>query len=140
LINEKIGNAWRLENAVLTGKNKGGDDVFLGHGSGYKTAKQMKDKLAEEFNDVAQKALGLVTQTRSSDKKVQTDARDELSKRFPKVKEDGSKWKIQGKEKLCGKMNVDLDLRQIKRDEVIGLKEPCDLTKLKEVQRPVESK
>lgn len=140
LINEKIGNAWRLENAVLTGKNKDGDDVFLGHGSGYKTTKQMNGKLAEEFNDVAKKALGLVKQTKSRDKKVQTDARDELSKRFPKVKEDGSEWKIQGKGKLCKKTDVDLELREIKRDEVIGLKEPCDLTKLEEVQRPVESK
>ena len=59
IINANVGNAWRLENAVLVGKYKG-KDVFLGHGSGYKTADQMHEKLAAEFNKVAGVALALV--------------------------------------------------------------------------------
>jgi len=38
VINQTVGNAWRLENAVLVSK-RSGEDIFLGHGSGHKTAR-----------------------------------------------------------------------------------------------------
>lgn len=142
LINERIGNAWRLENAVLVGKSKG-KDLFLGHGSGYKTADQMRAKLAEEYNDVANKALGLVAKTKSTDKKVKSAAQGDLAAKFPKVKQVGVDWRAQGvpgllKDSACPK-TVDQELRQIKPGEVIGPKSPCDPTKMNEVERPIES-
>lgn len=140
LINKKIGNAWRLENAVLIRKDNKGNDVFLGHGSGEKTKNQMKDKLRDEFNEVARRAKDLVLKTKSTNKKTASDAKDEMAKRFPKITEDGGKWKIKGKSELCSTQDIDMELREIKRDEVVGLKDPCDLTKLEEVQRPIESK
>ena len=51
VINRTIGNAWRLENALLVSR-RGGTDVFLGHGSGRKTHAMMRSKLAEEYNEV----------------------------------------------------------------------------------------
>jgi len=144
LINEKIGNAWRLENAVLVGKSKSkGMDRFLGHGSGYKTADEMRGKLAEEYNDVANKALGLVAKAKSSNKKVKADAQSDLATKFPNVKQVGVDWKAQGvpgllKDSACPK-TVDQELRQIKPSEVIGPKSPCDPTKMNEVERPIES-
>jgi len=140
LINKKIGNAWRLENAVLVRKDDKGNDVFLGHGSGEKTKTQMKEKLRDEFNKVARRALELVKKTKSPNKKTASDGQDEMTKLFPKITEDGGKWKIKGKSGLCKSVDVDMELREIKRDEVVGLKDPCDLTKLEEVQRPIESK
>lgn len=142
LINARIGNAWRLENAVLIGKSKG-KDRFLGHGSGYKTADEMRAKLAEEYNDVANKALGLVPKTKSTNKKVKAEAESELASKFPNVKQVGTVWKAQGvpgllKDSACPK-TVDQELRQIKPSEVIGPKSPCDPTKMNEVERPIES-
>ena len=58
LINETVGNAWRLENTILIDR-RGRTDLFLGHGSGRKTAAQLRAKLAEEYNDVADIALRL---------------------------------------------------------------------------------
>jgi hypothetical protein len=138
LINQRIGNAWRLENAVLVTKSKG-NDIFLGHGSGRKTVAEMKGKLAEEFNDVAKIALKLVASTKSKDKKTRDDANSELSVRFPTIVEVGGEWKISGKAGLCSTAIVSDKLKLIKSDEVIGLKDPCNLSKLNPVERPIES-
>ena len=142
LLNQNIGNAWRLENAVLVGKTKG-KDRFLGHGSGHKTADEMRAKLAEEYNDVAKVALGLVAKTESHDKKVKATAQSDLATRFPSLKHVGAEWRAQGvpgllKDSSCPKP-VDMKLRQIKPSEVVGPKSPCDPTKMNEVERPIES-
>jgi hypothetical protein len=141
IINAKVGNAWRLENAVLVSKNKG-KDVFLGHGSGYKTADDMRAKLAEEYNDVAKMALALVAKTASKDKKVLADAQAELADKFS-VKPVGKEWHIQGTPSLltffgCPRA-IDEKLREVKPSEVVGLKLPCDPTKMYPVERPIES-
>ena len=141
IINAKVGNAWRLENAVLVSKDKG-KDVFLGHGSGYKTADDMREKLAEEYNDVARMALALVAKTASKDKKVRADAQAELVDKFS-VKPVGTGWHIQGTPSLltffgCPRV-IDEKLRAIKPSEVVGLKFPCDPTKMFPVERPIES-
>ena len=142
LINQNIGNAWRLENAVLVSKVKG-KDVFLGHGSGYKTADDMRAKLAQEYNDVANKALGLVAKTKSPDKKTKAAAQSDLTAKFPNVKPVGADWRAQGvpgllKDSACPKP-LDQKLQPIKPSEVIGPKSPCDPTKMNEVERPIES-
>ncbi len=141
LINAKVGNAWRLENAVLVSKYKG-KDIFLGHGSGYKTADDMRAKLAEEFNHVAQLALNLVAKTKSKDKTTQAAAQSELSDKFS-VKPIGKEWHIQGTSRLLTDLTcprtIDEKLREIKPSEVLGLKHPCNPTKMYEVERPIES-
>jgi Domain of unknown function (DUF4157)/Protein-glutamine gamma-glutamyltransferase len=141
IINANVGNAWRLENAVLVSKYKN-KDVFLGHGSGYKTADQMHEKLAEEFNKVAGMALALVAKTKSADKKAQAAAQAELASKFS-VKPVGKEWHIQGTPGLltffsCPRV-IDEKLRAIKPAEVVGLRYPCDPSKMFPVERPIES-
>lgn len=139
LLNKRIGNAWRLENAVLIGKDPKGHDIFLGHGSGRKTEADMRAKLAEEFNDVAKIALALVARAKSKDAKVQSQARADLATKFPIVQEVGSDWHVQGKAELCNTKSVNEKLRLIKPSEVLGPKDPCDPAKMYRVQRPAES-
>jgi hypothetical protein len=143
LINERIGNAWRLENAVLVGKDSGGRDIFLGHGSGYKTANQMRAKLAEEYNAVAKKALDLIAQSKSPNKKTLAAAVIDLSTKFPSVKQVDSDWRIQGVPRLIGNLGcprtIDEKLRPIKSEDVLGPKSPCEPTKMNKVERPIES-
>lgn len=140
LINQRIGNAWRLENAVLVSKDKG-TDWFLGHGSGYKTAGMMRAKLAQEFNEVARKAVVLTKQAESKHKHTQAAASKKLADTFPNVKQVGKEWRVQGVPGLIKNCahNVDEKLREIKSDEVLGPKSPCDPTKMNEVERPIES-
>jgi Domain of unknown function (DUF4157)/Protein-glutamine gamma-glutamyltransferase len=139
LLNAKIGNAWRLENAVLVSRNKG-KDTFLGHGSGHKTADDMRAKLAEEFNDVEARAKALSVKADSADPKTQTAALTQMANDFPNVKKVGGTWKIQGFINLGGcRQSVDETLRKIRPDEVIGPRNPCDLTKMYRVERPIES-
>ena len=140
-LNQNICNAWRLENAVLIGKDAKGTDIFLGHGSGQRNASQLRSKLAEEFNDVAKKALALVEQTKYKDAKVQAQALSGLTAKFPNVKQVGAEWHIQGNTDLCTakKVAVDEKLRQIKPSEVLGPQSPCDPSKMFPVDRPIES-
>ena len=140
LINQNIGNAWRLENAVLVSKSKG-KDVFLGHGSGHKTTDEMRAKLAEEYNDVADMALALTAKADSKEKSTKATAEADLAARFPKIRRAGKSWQAQGVPGLlttCAK-TITQDLRRIKPSEVIGPKSPCDASKMNEVERPIES-
>jgi hypothetical protein len=142
-LNQNIGNAWRLENAVLIGKDSKGGDIFLGHGSGRKKSAELRAKLAEEFNDVAKVAWALVEKTKSKDTKTHTQALSDLSKKFPNVKPVGSEWHIQGKSGLCTTKTVDEKLRPpdkpLKGSEVLGPRDPCDPSKMYPVDRPIES-
>lgn len=139
LINERIGNAWRLENAVVVRREPKGDDIFLGHGSGRKTTRQMRDKLAEEFNDVARLALALTSKAASKDTAIATKAQADLSAKFPRVTRVSGDWRIFGAGRLCATVAVNEKLRTIKGAEVIGPRDPCDRTKMYVVERPVES-
>jgi hypothetical protein len=141
LINQNIGNAWRLENTVLVSRH-GGKDVFLGHGSGYMREDMMRGKLAQEFNLVAKMALGLIGRTKTSDKKAEATARSELTARFPNVKQVGNEWHAQGVPLLLQGMcprPLDEKVREIKPSEVLGPRSPCDPSKMYEVERPIES-
>ena len=137
-LNEGTGNAWRLENAVLIGKDGTGLDIFLGHGSGRRNSVELRAKLAEEFNDVAKLALALVDKTKSKDAKTSTQAESDLSKKF-NVKPIGSEWHIQGKSDLCAIKPVNEKLRKIKGSDVLGPRDPCDPSKMFPVDRPIES-
>jgi hypothetical protein len=117
--------------------------VFLGHGSGRKTAAEMRAKLAEEFNDVARLTLSFTGRASSKDSKTATAATAELARRFPDVKLVGGEWRIVGVAPLARDMGctvqVNEKLRLIKPDEVVGLRNPCHLTQLYSVRRPIES-
>lgn len=139
LINQNIGNAWRLENAVLIRRDPKGGDIFLGHGSGRKTTKEMHAKLAEEFNDVAKIALALTSKAASKDSKISANAQAELTANFPALVKKADGWHIAGKAPLCDKTTIDEKLHLIKPDEVLGPKDPCNPAKMYVVERPLES-
>jgi hypothetical protein len=136
VINRRIGNAWRLENAVLVLRS-GGNDVFLGHGSGRKTAAQMKAKLAEEYNDVASEALRLVQRTRRGSASSRAAARAELTTRFPGVVEVGGRWRVQGTG--MRRVAVDIPLALLRPSQIPGLFDPANPGVMYPVRRAVES-
>jgi hypothetical protein len=138
LINEQIHNAWRLENAILT-ERKGGVDYFLGHGSGKQTKDTMKQKLAEEYNDVVGQADRAIDKTRSKSAPAAAAARQEMAKKFPRVQEMGGQWLITG---WAHKKTFNDPLKKIKPSdpELIGLHDPDDPSKMNFVKRPIESR
>ena len=138
LINQNVGNAWRLENAVLVSRDHG-KDVFLGHGSGHLTSEKMREKLAEEYNIVARQAIGLTDKASSRNKATSDAALAGLKARFPNVKNVSGHWRIQGAPGLCAAHPVDVPLRLIKPTEVLGPRDPCDPTRMYVVERPIES-
>lgn len=137
LINKKIRNAWRLENAILV-KRRGKEDLFLGHGSGWHTDSTMRKKLAEEYNEVFKKAKAIIDRTKSKDPKVASAAEDEMNRKFPNVKNEAGEWKIKGR--IFGK-TFDEKLKPIKATDpdMTGLREPEDPSEMGCVKRPVEA-
>lgn len=137
LINMRVGNAWRLENAVLIARQRG-TDVFLGHGSGQKTAAQMKAKLAQEYNQVARMAIRTVARTRTGSPAQRAAAASELATRFPSVVRVGSAWRIRGTNSGLG-VAVDQPLAPLPASAIPGLADPANPSRLYPVRRPVES-
>jgi hypothetical protein len=159
LLNQGVGNAWRLENAVLVkrgtkpaGKHDSkagskGDpdtDLFLGHGSGYRTAGQMRAKLAEEFNKVWTMADAAVKGTQSKDAKTKSNAEKTLSDR--NVKKIGADFRVMGipplqKESGCSHPFDQrfADLKHVSGKDVIGPMNPCNPAEMYHVERPIES-
>ena len=138
-LNARVGNAWRLENALLVDRLGGsntdrtvGTDVFLGHGSGRKTSQQMKAKLAEEYNDVVDMAKPLADRADRGD----AAASAAMTDRFPNVRKVGSEWRIVGSG-FAGA--VDVELRRVRPDEVVGPHDPNDPSQMYPVRRPIES-
>jgi hypothetical protein len=138
-LNANIGNAWRLENALLIDRLGGsnddrtaGTDIFLGHGSGRKTSHQMKAKLAEEYNDVVAIAQPIAARVDRGEAAAST----ELADRFPNVHKVGTEWRVQGGG-FAGA--VDVELRRIRPDEVVGPHDPQNPGLMYPVRRPMES-
>ncbi|WP_421735228.1 hypothetical protein [Cellulomonas sp.] len=136
LINKNVGNAWRLENAVLVAR-RGGADVFLGHGSGRRTHAEMRGKLAEEYNDVARIVLALVRRTGRGSAASRTAARTELGARFPDVVQVAGAWRVVGTGMLG--VAVDMPLRLLRPADVPGLFDPSSPGVLYRVRRAAES-
>ena len=114
-------------------------DYFLGHGSGKNTKDTMKRKLAEEYNEVAQKADKVIKKTRSKSAPVAAAARQEMNKNFPRIQERNGEWRITGPSH--SKM-FDDPLKTINPTdpELIGLRDPDDPSKMNFVKRPIESR
>ena len=132
LLNATVGNAWRLENTILIDR-RGRTDLFLGHGSGRKTAAQLRAKLAEEYNDVADMALRLAGRADRGDATASAD----MATRFPNVKKVGAEWRVQGT--TDDGVAVDLELRRIHGTDVVGPHDPADPSRMYPVRRPIES-
>ena len=131
LINERKGNAWRLENTILVDR-RNGTDIFLGHGSGRKTSGQLRSKLATEYNDVADMALRLTHRADRGDQAAEDALRDE----FPNVTKVGTQWRVRG---TAWRVPVDVELKRIRGDEVVGPYDPSNPSQLYDVRRPIES-
>lgn len=144
LINRNIGNAWRLENAVLIDR-RGRRNTFLGHGSGRKTAGQMRAKLATEYNDVVNIAMRIIRRTQRGSATSRTTARTEMARRFPNIRRVGGRWRVIGRLTLFGSSSggaggtYNVPLRRIRSNEVIGLKDPANPSLMNPVRRPAES-
>lgn len=139
LINRTVGEAWRLENAFLISKDRGGRDVFLGHGSGELTADGMRGALASRFNEVLRYPLRLTQDATSRNAALASDATKKLKEDFS-VRWVGTEWRIQDSARLCRTRRVDMKLPdKIGPSEVVGLRDPCDETKMYPVRRPIES-
>lgn len=138
LINERIRNAWRLENAILT-ERKGKEDYFLGHGSGKQTKATMKQKLAEEYNDVVGQAERVIAKTKSKNAAAAAAGRQEMAGKFPRLQEAGGQWLITGQ--AHSKVFND-PLKKIKPTdpELIGLHDPDNPGMMNFVKRPIESR
>jgi len=91
LLNQEIGNAWRLENTILVDR-RGSTDIFLGHGSGRLTKQQLRGKLADEYNDVADRALRTAHRADRGDAAAASD----MGTFFPNVKKVAGRWRVQG--------------------------------------------
>lgn len=131
LLNQGIGNAWRLENTVLVDRRRGGD-IFLGHGSGRMTKNQLRAKLAEEYNDVADRALRLAHRADRGD----AAASSEMTTSFPNVKKDTGVWRVQGTRFGAA---INIELRRIHGSDVLGPYDPWNPAQMYAVRRPIES-
>lgn len=134
-------DVWRLENAFLINKKKNVDQ-FEGHGSGIKTNVQMREKLAEKFNSVVDKARKLIGNTKSRDLTDSAKANAEMSSKFPNVKNVAGKWSLQGTDhSKTFDINLEQDEAHIKPSDpdLTGLRDPEDPSKMNCVKRPAES-
>jgi hypothetical protein len=143
LLNERIRNAWRLENAVLIRRGAKGDpkdDVFLGHGSGKHTGEELRKRLADEYNTVASLADGAVKRAKSKDKKTQASGMTELRNSFPNINLVGSEFRVQGIVGGCKYLDEPFEkLKHISPKDVVGPFDPCIPTLMYVVERPIES-
>jgi Domain of unknown function (DUF4157)/Protein-glutamine gamma-glutamyltransferase len=137
LINSKVHESWRLENAILVDR-KSHADIFLGHGSGELQESGMLHKLVGKYNDVVRKAEDIITKTRSRDPTTSAAAHKQMNDMFPKVNPVGDEWHIQGK---AHSKDFDEKIDRItERDpDLVGLKDPDDPSRMNLVKRPKES-
>jgi hypothetical protein len=132
LVNAGVGNAWRLENTILV-DHVGNRDVFLGHGSGRKSPGELRSKLAEEYNDVVDMATPIARRADRGDAAATTD----IAARFPNVHKVGTTWRVQGITDFG--VAIDLELRHIRANDVVGPHDPGDPSRMYPVRRPIES-
>jgi hypothetical protein len=129
LINARVHEAWRLENAVVEDQ-QGGELIFEGHGSGQHTNRGMRAELMKRYNEVVKMAKDMI-EAHSP----------QLSTKFPFVKFVAGKWRIQGYNDVIDK-DIDIELKPTYVDdpELTGLRDPKDPSQMNLVRRPIESK
>lgn len=98
----------------------------------------MLGKLVDRYNDVVRMANAVATRADARDPKTSGDAKVKMAHDFPYIKKVGATWRIQGE--AHGKtFNDPLARITVASPELIGLKDPQDLTKMNLVKRPKES-
>jgi hypothetical protein len=134
-LNERIGNAWRLENAILVYR-RGKEDHFLGHGSGDNTNQTMREKLALEYNIVIKKAEDITKRAESKNAATASAAKAEIGRLFPNVENDDGQWVIKG-----GWFSKSYKLRPVKWNDpdLTGLRDPDKPSKMNCAKRPAEA-
>jgi hypothetical protein len=144
-LNVRQQSPWRLENAVLIDKNRAGEDLFQGHGSGpAQTEKAMLKELAVAFNAFAKKAMAIA-------KKIQdggdegSKAEQERQKEYPMVTKEAAGWVVvdPGSQQARRGWRYPLQKGDEENPEndvyLPGLFDPLNRGQLSPVDRPIES-
>lgn len=141
LLIARTGGVWRLENAILV-ERRDGEDIFLGHGSGRRTAAQMKEKLRDEFNDRVNEASEYIDRLRRIRRGTPQAAAAlrQAEDRYPHLQAtpNGEVF-IVGDNPELGVTGIRLPLRRLTTGEIPGLRRPAHLRGPFIVRRPVES-
>jgi hypothetical protein len=99
----------------------------------------MRAKLADEYNQVVRMALPVVRRSESPDPATHASAEHELQTRFPHLRRlftvNGPRWFI-----IHQADNIPVPLRPITAAQVVGLRDPDNLTRLNVVRRPAEAR
>jgi hypothetical protein len=128
---------WQLENAILIDRRHG-EDIFLGHGSGEATERQMRERLVARYNRHVRDALRRVRSHEHGDRAAGGWLRGHFIVRDPA----SGRWMIRSP---VADWPVVVELRELTADEVPGLHAPFDFIdgrrdRLNEVRRPVASR
>jgi hypothetical protein len=128
---------WQLENAILVDRRHG-QDIFLGHGSGEATERQMRERLVARYNRHVREALRRARSAEHGD----AAARAWLRAHFV-VPGPAGGWVIDSRR--IRDWGVVQELRELRADEVPGLYEPFSFRPgspgaLSPVRRPVASR
>ncbi len=132
-----VDGVWRLENAVLVDR-QGNTDLFQGHGyTTPVTESHMKHSMLRQISNHVNRVKSLIKKLGSHSAKVRTQAQANLSL-YKNVKLVGGEYRIVGTA-FYG-ISVDEPVRAPDIDELPGLYDPRDPSRLYPVLRPVESK
>ncbi|MDB5028462.1 MAG: hypothetical protein JWO66_2151, partial [Candidatus Eremiobacteraeota bacterium] len=140
-LNVRQASPWRLENAVLTDKDSGGNDLFQGHGSGAPEVEHdMLRELADAYNALATKAVAL-TKGLDAGTKTETDRVGE----FPWVIKEAAGWTVVDPGTQPERKNWRYPLKVASTSEpekeplLPGLMDPLNAAQMNVVDRPIES-
>jgi hypothetical protein len=140
VLNTVAGGVWRLENAILVDRRQG-VDLFQGHGyTTPVTEAHMKRSMMRHVQRHVGNALRLTRRIdRARTAAARASAEADLHAAFGTVvQQDGGQWYVRGTA-FYG-IAVDTPLRMPTLDELPGLFDPRDPSKLFPVMRPVESR
>jgi hypothetical protein len=140
---------WRLENAMLVDQDQMGNNLYEGHGApavNHRTVPGSKEmvmnELASAYNGPARRAIDLVNRAVQRDSQAEAQLREE----FPRVFADANgRWwisEIDDRPENRSRQRRFYELRLLtgpSDPEIVGLRDPQDLTKMGWVKRPIES-
>lgn len=145
-ISVKRQGPWRLENALLVDKESSGKDLYEGHGapatSGVVKPGPKEDihrELMNAFNPYARDAQSITTRVDAGE----PNASKELTDTYPQVQAIGGRWWIKELDSNASRTRRFYELRELTGPddpEIVGLKNPDDVSTLNRVKRPVQSK
>lgn len=133
-----VHGVWRLENAILVDRDEAGIDLFQGHGYSEPVSEiHMKRDMRKHYDTHVEKVKSLIKGLKSRSAQRRNESRREL-RRYHGIRKRGNEYRIRGKSRFCGG-TVDRPLKTPRLDELPGLNDPCNPSRLHPVRRPVES-